>query len=69
MSPQVPVRGLGCWYTTFLAVTGGKQLAVELINSLVVITGGQSFSGKRTKVSGSGYPGLEKVGRRKGHIA
>lgn len=69
MSPQVPVTGLGCWYTTFLVGTGGKQLAMEAINSLVLITGGQSFSGNTTKVSGSGYPGLGKVYRRKGHVA
>lgn len=64
MSPQVPVRGLGCEYASFLAVTGGKQLVIEVINSL-----GQSFSGNRAKVSGSGYPGLGKVDRRMGHVA
>jgi hypothetical protein len=63
------VRGLGRWYTTFPAVTGGKQLTVELFNSLVLIAGGQSCSGKRTEVSGSRYSGLGKAGRRKSHVA
>lgn len=42
----------------------GKQLAVEGIDSLVLTTGTQSFSGNRTKVLGSECPVLEKVGGR-----
>lgn len=58
-------EGLGCWHTTFLAVTGGKQLAVEVIHSLVLITGAVILW-RQEKVLGSG---LGKVGRRRGRGA
>lgn len=54
-SPQVLVRGLGCRYTTFLAVPGGKQLAVEGISDPVLAADhSQAFSGSRTKAPRAG---------------
>lgn len=46
---------MGCWYTTFLAVPGGKQLAVEGISDPILAADhSQAFSGSRTKAPRAG---------------